>query len=93
MTYDLLLRSVAGLAAVGILGAPVAAAVAGKVRVWIAALRASNPKKAAEGTSVEDMRIVLDLASRLRTDGNVQAVHLCQQLLDVMLAPPVEVRL
>ena len=85
MSYDLLIRSIAGLAALALVGAPALAALAGKVREWPAA---SQPNKEATGsTSISDMRTVLDLASRLRSNGNTAGVHLCQQLLDVMLAP------
>lgn len=34
-----------------------------------------------------DMRTVLDLAAKLRDQGNAEAVKLCQQLLDQMLKP------
>jgi hypothetical protein len=36
-------------------------------------------------SSLGDMRIVLDLASRLQSRGNAEGVDLCQQLIDVML--------
>ena len=85
MSYDLLIRAVAGVAALALIGAPAIAALAGKIREWQAA---SQPNKEATGsTSIGDMRTVLDLASRLRANGNTAGVHLCQQLLDVMLAP------
>lgn len=35
--------------------------------------------------ALDDMRFVLELASRLSAAGNVDAVKLCQQLLDEML--------
>ena len=85
MSYDFLLRAVAGLAAVAILGAPAASFVARKVRGWLEVRWASGSKGKADNT--EDMHTVLELASRLRAAGNVPAVHLCQQLSDVMLAP------
>lgn len=34
-----------------------------------------------------DMRVVLDLAAKLRDQGQTEAVKLCQQLLDQMLQP------
>lgn len=37
---------------------------------------------------VSDMRTVLDLATKLRDEGNSDAVKLCQQLIDQMLNPP-----
>ena len=86
MSYDLLIRAVAGLAAVAILCSPAIALVARKAREWLT--RNVTEEKAAGGTGLDDMRIVLDLASRLRASGCTDGVHLCQQLLDVMLAQP-----
>lgn len=86
MSYDLLIRSVAGLAALALIGTPATAALARKAREWLT--RNVTEEKAAGGTSLDDMRIVLDMASRLRACGNTDGVHLCQQLLDVMLAQP-----
>lgn len=89
MTYDLALRTLAGLAAVAILCTPAVAAVVVKAREWCATIQ---PTEKAAGTSISDMRTVLDLASRLRACGNTSGVHLCQQLLDVMLAVPEETK-
>jgi len=86
MSYDLLIRSVAGLAALALIGTPAIAFVARKAKEWLT--RNVTEEKAARGTSLDDMRIVLDMASRLRACGNTDGVHLCQQLLDVMLAQP-----
>ena len=86
MSYDLLIRSIAGLAALAILGTPAIALVARQAKEWLT--RNVAEEKAAGGTSLDDMRIVLDLASRLRASGCTDGVHLCQQLLDVMLAQP-----
>ncbi len=86
MSYDLLIRSVAGLAALALIGTPAIAFVARKANEWLT--RNVTEEKAAGGTSLDDMRIVLDMASRLRACGNTDGVHLCQQLLDVMLAQP-----
>ena len=86
MSYDLLIRSVAGLAALALIGTPAIAFVVGKAKEWLA--RNVTEEKAAGGTSLDDMRIVLDMASRLRASGCTDGVHLCQQLLDVMLAQP-----
>lgn len=42
-------------------------------------------------TTEADMRVVLDLAARLRASGRPEAVKLCQQILDELLkAPPPE---
>ena len=88
MSYDLLIRAVAGLAAVAILGTPAIAIVARKAKEWLT--RNVTEEKAAGSTNISDMRTVLDLASRLRASGCTDGVHLCQQLLDVMLAQPEE---
>ena len=85
MSYDLLIRSFAGLAALALVGTPAIALVARKVKEWLTTVQ---PTEEAPGTSISDMRTVLDLASRLRACGNTDGVHLCQQLLDVMLAQP-----
>ena len=85
MTYDVALRAFAGLAALVLVGPPVASALAVAARKWGTALWESE--KTTGVSSISDMRIVLDLASRLRANGNTGGVHLCQQLLDVMLAP------
>ena len=85
MTYDFLLRATAGLAAVAIIGAPAASFLVRKARGWLEVRWAAGSKGKADNT--EDMHTVLELASRLRAAGNAPAVHLCQQLIDVMLAP------
>ncbi len=38
-------------------------------------------------TPVEDLRLVIDLAARLRDQGKTSAVAVCQQLLDELLKP------
>jgi hypothetical protein len=40
-----------------------------------------------ERTPVDDLRLVIDLAARLRDQGKSQAVAVCQQLLDELLKP------
>lgn len=42
---------------------------------------------AAAVSPLSDMRLVLDLAARLRDAGKPEAVKLCQQLIDEMLKP------
>lgn len=39
-------------------------------------------------TTEIDMRVVLDLAARLRAAGRPEAVKLCQQILDELLKAP-----
>lgn len=76
-------RVIAAVAAVAVFVAPAA------VALWkqVADARLGGPKPAADGVSVADMRVVLDLADRLRRVGCADGVALCQQLLDVMLSP------
>jgi hypothetical protein len=38
-------------------------------------------------TPVDDLRLVIDLAARLRDQGKAEAVVVCQQLLDELLKP------
>lgn len=62
-------------------------ALAGGVAVCYVAFllfRASRPAVSLSNP-VHDMRIVLDLAARLREAGRPEAVRLCQQLLDELL--------
>ena len=40
-----------------------------------------------ERAPVDDLRLVIDLAARLRDAGKTQAVTVCQQLLDELLKP------
>jgi len=83
VSLDAIIRIVAGLAAVGLAGAPAAAWLVGKVQAW----RAAQPEGSeASVLGIREMRIVLDLAERCRVAGCIQGVEICQQLLDVMLA-------
>lgn len=43
--------------------------------------------KAAERAPVDDLRLIIDLAARLRDAGKTDAVKVCQQLLDELLKP------
>lgn len=40
-----------------------------------------------ERAPVDDLRLVIDLAARLRDAGKFEAVKVCQQLLDELLKP------
>ena len=46
-----------------------------------------DPRPSFSGITSNDMQIVLELADRMRRSGCADGVHLCQQLLDVMLNP------
>lgn len=48
-------------------------------------LRLARPK--ADRAPVDDMRLVIDLAARLRDAGKQDAVVVCQKLLDELLKP------
>jgi hypothetical protein len=45
--------------------------------------------KTAERAPVDDLRLVIDLAARLRDAGKTDAVAVCQKLLDELLKPGV----
>lgn len=45
------------------------------------------PGASAERAPVDDLRLVIDLAARLRDAGKTDAVVVCQQLLDQLLKP------
>jgi len=89
MSEDLV-RVGAGVAALAVVASPYLVAALQQAAAWakLALARKAKPAAAA-GIGVEEMRIVLDLANRLRLDGNAEGVSLCQQLLDVMLKPQV----
>lgn len=81
---DAAVRLVAGLAAVGFVAAPAIMAGCRKAYSWAATLRTKEPA-AASPVGLAEMRVVLDLANKLRAAGLDDGVALCQQLLDVML--------
>lgn len=69
-------------AVIRVIAGSVAAAYAAFL-IWQRASRFTLSGPAA----VDDMRLVLDLAARLRDAGRQDAVKLCQQLLDELLKP------
>lgn len=82
MTFDAIIRIVAGVAAVAIAGAPAACWLVAKAQAW----RASQPAQAeASAIGIREMRTVLDLAERCKAAGCIEGVAICQQLIDVML--------
>ena len=82
MTFDAIIRIVAGVAAVAIAGAPAASWLVAKAQAW----RASQPAQAeAPAVGIREMRAVLDLAERCKAAGCIEGVAICQQLIDVML--------
>lgn len=82
MTFDAIIRIVAGVAAVAIAGAPAASWLVAKAQAW----RASQPAQAeASAIGIREMRTVLDLAERCKAAGCIEGVAICQQLIDVML--------
>lgn len=96
MSQDDLLRAGAVLAAMALLFsdtllAATKSAISKRPRLPVAPPPAPAPApahEAEEDPSLADMRLVLDLAARLRADGCDAGVSLCQQLLDVMLGSP-----
>jgi hypothetical protein len=89
MTDETLIRAVAALAAVALLAAPALSGVVENLKAWWASRPAPEPvapdTSKADAARLADMRLVLDLAARLKADGVADGVALCQQLLDVML--------
>lgn len=82
---DAAIRTAAGLAALALLASPAVLAGLRKAQAWIKnrAVESGTEKVAAPG--LVEMRIVLDLAAKLKAAGCSEGVALCQQLLDVML--------
>lgn len=89
MSNEDIIRTVAALAAVAILAAPALSGVVENVKAWWASRPAPQPvapaATEADAARLADMRLVLDLAARLKADNVPEGVALCQQLLDVML--------
>jgi len=82
VTFDAIIRIVAGVAAVAIAGAPAASWLVAKAQAW----RATSPAQAeTSAIGIREMRTVLDLAERCKAAGCVEGVAICQQLIDVML--------
>lgn len=81
MNPDDLIKYGAAAAAIALLVAPYFPAIAKWATALLGSVRPASP-------AIDDMAIILDLAKRLRDEGNAEAVALCQQLIDVMLAPP-----
>lgn len=87
MTFDaeLAVRVVAAVAAVALVASPALVAAGQAVKGWLA-----RPISPAEDAALKDMRLVLEIANRLRLAGNEDGVDLCEKLLNVMLASPRE---
>lgn len=81
---DAAIRLVAGVAAVAVVAAPALLGGYRKAKAWLEARAVEGPAEKAT-VSLSDMRLVLDLAARLKAAGMTDGVALCQQLLDVML--------
>lgn len=77
------IQLIAVLAAAVLLLAPYVPAVIKRLREAVASLPTVPASKDYIGT--DDLTMVLDLANRLRRDGNEQATELAKQLLDAML--------
>lgn len=54
------------------------------------AQRVRFPAATRERAPVDDLRLVIDLAARLRDKGHHQAVAVCEQLTHELLKPPAE---
>ena len=80
-------RVLAVVAAIAVLVVPYLPAVLKRMRTAWASLP-TVPQPSKDGIGVSDLTMVLDLANRLRLDGNEKATELAKQLLDAMLEVP-----
>ena len=86
MSLDLVIRSVAALAAVGVVASPALIALARKAQaLWESRGVEAGKEAAAPTVGLVEQRTVLELANRLKLAGCSEGVALCQQLLDVLL--------
>lgn len=84
MSLEGIAQSVVGIACVvaGLVGLARKAGSAGKgLLPW------AKPR---ERTPVDDLRLVIELAARLRDSGKTEAVAACQRLVDELLKPGVQ---
>lgn len=81
------IKLLAVAAAAALLVLPYLPALAKQLKTIFAALP-SMPKPKADEIGTDDLTTVLDLANRLRKDGNKKASELARQLLDAMLEVP-----
>jgi len=79
MSYELVIRALAVVAAFAIVAGPRLVAAAQRVRL---------PATGGQSAELKDSYAVLEIASRLKAAGNKRAVELCKQLLDAMLMEP-----
>lgn len=77
------MQMLAVLAAAALLLAPYVPAVIKRLRAAVASLPSVPAAK--NSIDTDDLTMVLDLANRLRRDGNEPATELAKQLLDAML--------
>ena len=82
MNFDaeLAIRVVAAVAAVALVASPLVVGAWGKARALL-----SRVTPAPADPALEDMRLVLEIANRLRHKGCEDGVDLCEKLLNVML--------
>lgn len=57
------------------------------VALIVKRLRTINVWSSSQRAPVDDLRLVIDLAARLRDAGKSEAVAVCQKLLDELLKP------
>lgn len=80
-----IVRVVAGVACVALFAAPALLGTFHQAKAWLTSHRVEAADEKAAAPTIGDMRLVLDLAARLKAAGCADGVALCQQLLDVML--------
>lgn len=82
---DAAIRIVAGLACLAVIAAPALLGGLRTAKAFLQSRAVEGRTEKAAGVGIADMRLVLDLAARLKAAGCTEGVTLCQQLLDVML--------
>lgn len=87
MSNENFIKIAAGIGAAVLFFGPQIAKAIKSLMESLASLKIPSPLPADESDEVADMKLVLELAHRLRERGNSKAVELAQQLLDEMMAP------
>ena len=83
LSGDILIRVVAFVAAILVLSGP-------SVLAWLRTAKFPSFSRPPATSSLADAHTILEIAARLKADGNAAGFDLCQQLIDVMMKPPVD---
>jgi hypothetical protein len=80
-------RTVAVVAAAALVASPaVVGIVWSTIKNALSHVRGKAASPAGEAVTIDDAHTVVEIARRLRKEGNAKGADLCKQLLDVMLA-------